>query len=406
MKNLSHLILILLFAICAVLQAGTTGKIAGVVKDAANGEPLPGVNVFLEGTTLGAATDENGFYYIINVPPGDYTLKIDYIGYAEHQVTDVVVKIDLTTNVNISLKSEILLGETVTVVAERPVVTRDISNSQMNVEAKVIETMPVQTVDQVLTLQAGVEYGSRGLIIRGGGANQTVFMIDGLSQNDERSNYPYTAVSLSSVEEVQLQTGGFNAEYGQARSGIVNVVTKEGGRKQYNGTVTVRISPPAKKHFGPSIYDPYSFFNRPYFDPDVMWAGTHSGAWDSYMQRQYPSFHGWIAESEALLADDDPSNDLTPEGALRVFEWYRRRQGDIKKPDYVIDMGFGGPMPLISNNLGNLRFFLSYFKEQDMFVFPLSRDAYATSSYSGRWMANLQRKSPLSADSSTSTWRV
>lgn len=368
----------LFFLGCLVsfVLAGTTGKIAGIVDDSETSEPLPGVNVFLKGTSLGAATDLDGYYAILNVPPDTYTLVFSYMGYADYEVKNVKVQIDLTTTINAQLKPDVLISETVVVEAERPVIARDVSNSQLNIEAETIESMPIQTVSEALTLQAGIEEGTRGVVIRGGEAYQTVFMIDGLSHNDERSNYPYTAVSLSSVEEIQVQTGGFNAEYGQARSGIVNVVTKEGNISKYTGILTYRYSPAAPKHFGGSLYDPYSYFNRPYFDPAVMWTGTDNGNWDEYTQRQYPFFEGWVAVSEATLLDENPDNDLTPEAAKRLYQWYKRRQGDIKKSDYIADAGFGGPVPFISNNFGNLRFHLSHYNERDMFVFPLSKDAY------------------------------
>ncbi|MEA3431554.1 MAG: TonB-dependent receptor [candidate division WOR-3 bacterium] len=374
MKRVFLLTILLVFP--AVVFAGVTGKITGIVTDAETGEALPGANVIIEGTTMGAATNLEGYYVILNVPPGTYRLKASMMGYATYKVTEVRIYIDLTTTVDFKMKPVVLPGEEVTVVAERPIVQKDVSSSRINIESKTIKNMPVQIVEEVLTLQAGIERGREGVIVRGGSANQTVFMVDGLLLNDERSNIPYPAVSMSSVQEIQIQTGGFNAEYGNVRSGVVNVVTKESPRNRYSGIVTVRYSPPAPKHFGPSVYDPYSFFNRPYMDPDVCWSGTDNGAWDGYTQRQYPHFEGWNAVSEHTLQDDDPTNDLTPEGAKHLYEWQHRRQGDIKKPDYNIDAGFGGPIPYIGEKFGNLRFYLSHFKGQDMFVFPLSRDAY------------------------------
>ncbi len=378
MKQISHLFLVmtLIFALSGMVQAGTWGKITGTVVDAENGQPIPGVNVIVQGMALGAVSNLEGQYTILNVPAGTYELKFSIIGYAEYRVQQVKVTIDITTVVNAKLRSQALEGEEVVVVAQRPVVTRDISNSQMNIEAKTIESMPVQTIKEVLTLQAGIERGSEGIIVRGGGAHQTVFMLDGLSLNDERSNIPYVAVSLSSVREVQVQTGGFNAEYGNLRSGLVNVVTREGDVRRYNLTASLQYRPPAPKHFGPSIYDPMSYFNRPYMDPDVCYTGTANGAWDDYTRRQYPSFQGWNGVSEKLVQDANPNNDLTPEAAKRVYEWQHRRQGDIKKPDFVVDAGFGGPVPLFGKQLGNLRFFASYFQEQEMFIFPLSTDHY------------------------------
>ncbi|HGY56566.1 MAG TPA: TonB-dependent receptor, partial [Caldithrix abyssi] len=220
------------FLLFVSLFAGTTGKISGVVKDADTGEPLPGANVVIEGTALGASTDMDGFYSIINVPPGVYTLRVIYIGYADQIIKNVKVEIDLTTQISISLKSTVLSAESVEVIATRPVVQKDISNSQINLEVEKIEALPVTTVKDALSLQAGIESSTAGLIIRGGGPNQVVFMIDGFSTNDERSNYPNTAIAIGNIVEVQVQTGGFNAEYEQARSGIVNVVTAEGDKQK------------------------------------------------------------------------------------------------------------------------------------------------------------------------------
>lgn len=376
MRKINIIFFLIFVFVCFNIFAGTSGKIAGVVTDSETGEPLPGVNVYLEGTSIGAATDIDGFYSMLNVPPGTYTLKIDYIGYAAFQVTNVKVQIDLTTKMNVELKSEVLEGETIVVVAERPIVERDISNSQLNIDAKTIETMPLETVDDVLTLQAGIETSSRGIIVRGGGANETVYMVDGLVQNDERSHYPVSSMSLSSVDQIQVQTGGFNAEYGQARSGVVNIITKEGSATKYSANISVRYSPAAPKHFGKSIYDKYSYFNRPYFDPAVCWTGTQNGNWDDFTQRQNFKFEGWNAVSEELLADDNPNNDLTPEGAQRLLQWYHRQDGNIDKPDYIFDFGFGGPIPFLDKEFGNPRFYLSHYRERNMFVFPIAREAY------------------------------
>jgi len=381
--------------------AGTKGKIAGAVTDAESGKPLPAANVIIEGTPLGAAANKEGHYVILNVPPGIYKVKASMMGYAKVTVTEARVSIDQTTTIDFKMKPTILTGEEVIVVAKRPIVQQDVSASTANIEASQIEALPVvQKVADVIGLQAGI----LGMSIRGGGEDETAFMVDGVTLRDERTNQPYTAVSLSSIKSVQIQTGGFNAEYGNIRSGLVNVVTREGSRNRYSGRVTLRYSPPVPKHFGPSGYDPYSYWNRPFLDDAVCWTGTENGEpyddlnsngvwdpdepltdyngdgtltiWDEYTQKQYPRFEGWIAVSERTLQDDDPNNDLTPEAAQQVYNWQHRKQGDIKRPDYNIDAGFGGPVPFISKSLGDLRFFLAHRQEQNMYLIPLARDGY------------------------------
>ncbi len=374
-KN-SFSIWLLLLCLASLTYSGTTGKITGRVTDAASREPLPGVNITVEGTALGAISNLNGEFVVLQVPPGTYTLRFRLVGYAEKRVQSVRVAIDLTTQTDAQMAVTALAGEDVVVIAERPIVTKDVSNSQMNIEVQVVESMPIRTVKEALALQAGIERNADGLVVRGGSANQTAFMMDGFALNDERSNLPYMISGLAAVKEIQVQTGGFNAEYGNLRSGLVNAVTREGETQRYSASLDFNYRSARPKNFGSSLYAVDSYFNRPYLDDAVCWTGTNNGAWDAYTQQQYPGFGGWNAISDATMRDKNPNNDLTPEGAQQLYKWQHRRQGDINKPDYVVDAGFGGPVPLIGKPLGNLRFFASHFRQRDMYVFPLSRDSY------------------------------
>ncbi len=378
----------------------TTGKIAGIITDAGTGEALVGVNVIVDGTNLGAASDLDGYYVILNVPPGNQVLKLSMMGYANVSVTNVVVVIDQTSNIDVELQADVLNMAEVTVIAERPVVEEGVSHSKLSVSSETIETMPVTSVNEVIGLQAGVE----DLSIRGSSSSETAYIVDGFIMNDGRSNLPYTSVALSSVKEFTIQTGGFNGEYGNARSGVVNIITSEGDPNRYSGSFHYNYRPPGPKTFGISPYDPESYWLRPYLDEAVCWEGTTVGEpfeddngngewdagesftdyngdgersyWDDATASEYPTFMGWNAISEALMSDDDPSNDLSPEACKKLFEWQHRRQGDITKPDYTLDFGVGGPIPVLGKDLGNLRFYFSYRESQNMFVFPLSTDSY------------------------------
>ena len=389
MKLRPLLMFCLLLVLIPSLFAATTGKITGTVTDAESGEPLPGVNVVIQGSTMGAATNLNGVYTILNVPPGTFTLRATYIGYSSYVVENVQVDIDLTTTVDMQLQSEILAGQEVTVVATRPVVVQDISSSQANIEASQVEALPIQRVNEVVGVQAGV----LGLSIRGAGADEMAFMLDGVTLRDERTNQPITNVSMSSIQAVKVQTGGFNAEYGNVRSGIVNVVTKEGQRDRYSGTLRFEYSPAYKKHFGPSGFAPDGYWNRPFLDDEVAWFGTNT--WDLYTQRQYPQFDGFYAKSKQSLENDDPSDDLTPYGAQKVYKWQHRKQGDIKDPDYIFDGGLGGPVPFVGDKLGGLRFFLSHKREQDMLLIELNRAAYTDESTQLKLTSNVTDNTKL-----------
>ncbi|MBN1154482.1 TonB-dependent receptor [candidate division KSB1 bacterium] len=220
-----------------MVSAGTTGKIAGRVVDAVNDSPLPGVNVFIEGTTLGAATDLEGEYIILMVPPGIYSIKASMIGYKNVRYEDVRVSVDLTTKLNFALESTILeTGEEVTIVAERPLVQMDLTSTSSVVGSDVIKNLPVDHFDDVVNLQAGVVEGH----FRGGRSNEVMYMIDGIPVNDVYTGSYAFQVENSAIAELEVISGTFNAEYGQAMSGVVNIVTKEGG-DDYEGQISTYI---------------------------------------------------------------------------------------------------------------------------------------------------------------------
>ncbi len=375
-KLLLYSILILnIFSIHILAQVG---KINGVVKDASTGEALIGANVLIEGTTTGAATNIDGYYVITNVSPGTYNLKVSMVGYTPQVIRDVRVNINLTTETNADLKSSTFETEEVVVVAVQTIVRQDVSSSVINLNIKEIENLPVANVSSIIGLQAGVQ----GLTIRGGSSDQTAFVVNGISLRDARNNTPYTGISLTSIGDLQIQTGGFNAEYGDIRSGLINVVTKEGSKNKYSFSVIGRYRPEGNKHSGPSFNSSDSYWIRPYIDDAVAWTGTttpydpaNGSGWDVYTKRQYQGFEGWNSVSEKLLNDDNPNNDLTPEAAKRLFLWRHRKITDIQNPDFDIDMTLSGPVPY-GEQLGNLRFAFSYRRTQEMYLVPLSTDAY------------------------------
>ena len=343
------------------------------------------------GTTNGAATDLDGRYHILNVGPGYYDLQVNMIGYAEKYVENIRVEIDLTSVIDITMTIEALSSETIVVQANQKLVRVDVAASQKSISSDQISEMPVSSVSEVVGLSAGVS----GLSVRGGSVNETQFMVDGLVLNDERTNEPTTGIPLSAVQDISLQTGGFGAEYRNARSGVVNVVTREGSKENYSGTINIRHSSPSQKHFGKSPYDRDSFWFKPYLNDSVAWTGTNSGAWDEYQQRQYPSFDGWNNVSNLTLSDADPTNDLTPAGAQKLFTWEHRLNGSIKESDVNLDAGFGGPVPFLSSKFGNLRFFASALNEKDMYLFEVSKPALEKRSFLLKVTADIDANSKL-----------
>ena len=229
-------IVLITLLLVSPLFGGVTGKIAGRVTDARTGEELPGVNIVIEGTTLGAATDFDGYYTILNIPAGSYTVKVSMMGYVTESTENVTVMADLTTTLNIRLRPTVIEGEEIVVVAERPLVQKDVTASRAIVSREEIEKMPVASVNQAIVQQTGVTLDGEGYMhIRGGRETEISYMIDGCKLVDPFVHMNDTRVPESAAEEVSVYTGGFEAEYGETSSGIINVVTREGGQKLEGG---------------------------------------------------------------------------------------------------------------------------------------------------------------------------
>jgi outer membrane receptor for ferrienterochelin and colicin len=213
--------------------ASTAGKIVGTVTDADTGQPLAGVNVFLEGTTMGAATDENGFYVILNVPPGEYTIRSSMIGYAPVTVQEIQVSMGLTTTIDFQMTTEALRTGEVIVVAERPLLKKDEFTSRHSVSSEDITMQPIENFRDIARNQAGVV----GNNFRGGRSGEVLVLVDGIPVRDPAGQYSgdlggFTAnIPEQSIQELEVTLGGFSAEYGNVQSGVLNLAMKEGGSK-------------------------------------------------------------------------------------------------------------------------------------------------------------------------------
>ncbi|MBU2491011.1 MAG: TonB-dependent receptor [Bacteroidetes bacterium] len=226
---------ILLSLMPSILYAGTTGKISGKVTDSDSGEPLIGINIILEGTTLGAASDVDGHFIINNIPPGVYNVIASGVGYQKQKSTGVKVASDFTTNLDIKLAVGEVALEAIVVQAKAPLIRKDLTSSKSVVDAGQIESLPVEDIDQILTLQAGIVKGADNAIhIRGGRSSEVAYTVNGITATNPFDNGRSVQISTNAIEELSVVSGTFNAEYGNALSGIVNTITKEGGEK-YKG---------------------------------------------------------------------------------------------------------------------------------------------------------------------------
>lgn len=363
------LILFLLAAFSIGEVYANTGKIAGQVKDKSTNEPLPGVNIIVEGTNTGASTDADGYFFIINLPPDTYTLKVEMIGYATSIMENVKVNVNQTTTANFLLETEAVEGQTVVIEATRPVVQLDVSSSQRIVTQEVIQDRPLENLEEILSTEAGIQLSASnegtGLIVRGGGLNETDIVVDGLSTRNERNQQPVTNLSLTAIQEVEILTGGFNAEYGDIRSGLINVTTREGSLDRFAINADYRISPAARKHFGPSPFDLEGPFWQVYAGTDAFTGITQ----EMVNSGQYPFvFEGWNNVARSLIEDPDPGNDMTPQSLLELWKWQHRTRPYADKPDHIADFTLSGPIPKTP-----VSFLLSQRYEDLQLVYPFSR---------------------------------
>jgi len=230
---------IFFFTFLSFLFAGDTGKITGKITDNTSGESLIGVNVVLITTTMGTATNKDGDYSIIHIPAAKYTVSATYIGYKTVVVRDVIINANHTTKLNFSMEISAIEGDEITVEAERPIIVRDQTATTITMEEEKLNNMPINSFQDAMTTMAGVvenENSESGIHFRGGRTGEVTFLVDGFVVEDALYGEMGMDISQSAISELSVITGAFNAEYGEAMSGVVNIVTKE-GRSDYSWNV-------------------------------------------------------------------------------------------------------------------------------------------------------------------------
>lgn len=252
-KVLELFVIVILLLAVSIAHAGVTGKISGQVIDRETGEGLPGANVVVKGTTLGASADINGNFFILNIPAGIYVVEATMIGYTPVEYKDVRVSIDLTTAINFNLSSTVLdLGQVVSIIAERPLIQKDVTASTKITTNEQIQSLPVTTVNQAIATSAGTQGQGNNLHVRGGRAGEVAFLVDGLSVEDPQNRFIGLNVGRSALSEMQIISGGFNAEYGNAQSGVILLSTQEGNKNQYSGRISYQTDYIGKTYMGES----------------------------------------------------------------------------------------------------------------------------------------------------------
>src|SRR5688500_61043 len=228
----------------SLLAQGSTGKLEGRVRDQA-GAPIANAQVFIVGTAFNALTNPQGYYFLNNVPAGTYSVRAAFIGYKSTQVDGVRVLAGQTGTVDIQLEQTAVQIVEITVVSQtQPLVPRDEVTTRQRVDGQFADALPVDNLNQVLALQPGViEDTDGGLSIRGGRENENATYIDGVPvqagyRGDAFVGSGGTEITIgtNAFEEASVTTGSSSAEFGNAKSGIVSIVTKTGG-SEYQGSL-------------------------------------------------------------------------------------------------------------------------------------------------------------------------
>ena len=230
-------IALLLACLVGEAWAAGTGKISGIVVDKKTKEPLIGVPVQIEGTTLGALTDVDGRYTILSVPLGLVTINAKMVGYTSMIQTEIQVKPDQTTPVNFELEETALEMPAQVVVGRAELIQMDQATTKRDVTAEKIKTLPVTNVGDILKTQVGVTVRNDRFHIRGGRSTELLYAVDGVTLSDPLGGRGATAalnLSGTEIENISIIKGAWSPEYG-GTSGIVNVATKEGDQQVTRG---------------------------------------------------------------------------------------------------------------------------------------------------------------------------
>ena len=337
-KNLS--VVFLLF-FCSANVSAQGGKISGKVTEKANGSSVPGVNIIITGTVLGAATDADGVYFVLNIPPGTYEVKASIIGFKTIIKTNVDVSINHTTEVDFEIEETVYeLDESVVVISERPPVEKDQTSTRHFVTSEEISIRPTTELTEVLRTLPGIDMDAQGqLTVRRGTLDQVAFLIDGIRASNPLNYQPYTNINLSSIQELEVITGAFNAEYGQAQSGVFNIITKEGS-ENITAYAEMRWMPPYKPHWGTAFYD---------YSTTKYWENSHA----RHLQWWVDNPDQWVDPNGT--PGNDPNSIFTPEQAYQDYLNTHQPLTDYTdESGYQTELAFGGPLPI-----NNFYFFLT-----------------------------------------------
>lgn len=323
------LVILLVFAttIQAAPRKGTTGVLEGRIRDKETKEALVGVNVVIVGTPYGAMTNAEGLYRINNVRAGLYDVRYSIIGYTPIVMKSVTILPDLRTRLDIDLEATAVEMEAVEVRAKRPLIQKDLAATAFLYGELKLEKLPVSSFQEVLLLQPSTTLEGN---VRGGKTNEVIFLVDGLPVQDVIGGGLGTTLPRSSITELTVHTGGFDAEYGNALSGVVNVITKSGGNK-HSFAVRVdrdswlpstinkqqdRLSELEITAGGPIVQDRWSYFTaNSYTMSDTRWWQDLEVFFQSPVSQEFSGFG-------KLDYSSSPNFKLSLQGIYSLRKWH------------------------------------------------------------------------------------
>lgn len=318
------------------LFAQNVGQIAGTVVDSRTGEALPGANVVIVESSRGAAANVDGEYRILNIPPGRYDVRASMVGYESTLVVDVVVNAGRTTTIDFVLIDEALESAEVVIIAERPDVEIDKTSTSHIVRFDDVEALPgVRDISDVLNLTGDVIDGH----FRGGRSGEELYMVQGMGIVNPLDNSAAFMPIMSAVEEVEVMTSGFGAQYGNAQSGVVRISMREGSPHRWDTRFEVRGRAPTRKHFGPSAFDVGSQdYLRLLLEEGDIWLRGDPNSDDPQ------PFYGTMASGLTSYFAGDTTAQLAMAQAL-----YAQTRRDVgldygNNLDYSAEIATGGPI--------------------------------------------------------------
>lgn len=224
--------LLVLLCCCSPVFGQQGGTLSGTVIDNQTGSPLSGVTVFVVGTYKGAYTDEAGKFRIEGIKPGEYSIRISYIGYAEKKINGVQILAGGVRSLEVAMTPKDMTTETVEIIGEANLVDLESGQSTVSLDQDQIEEMAVQDVQDIAALQAGVNVTPDGLQVRGGRVYETQYLVDGVSAQDPLAGTGFGVdVNSSAISELEVITGGAGAEYAGGTAGVISTRIREGGER-------------------------------------------------------------------------------------------------------------------------------------------------------------------------------